>query len=170
MYQLNNLINPVCSACTMSLLPSLTGPQITRAAIYYVQWNKIFIQSHVLFLGKYLFLQAPDIFLTISSSICGPGLLAQKTRPAGLDGITAPCSVALVGQTDFTVSCAENTDSFWQCDCSGTFLSFLIIPVSLIVTGILSASVRKGILYFAEVHRVFFFFFNLVSFGSALEF
>ena len=89
----------------MSVLLSLTGPQITFTAIHYVQWNKTFIQSHVLFLGKYLFLQAPDIFLTISTSLCGPGLPAQKMSPAGLDGIMPPCSVALVGQTGFTVSC-----------------------------------------------------------------
>lgn len=114
MYQLNNLINPVCSACTISVLPSLTGPQITFAAIYYVQWNKTFIQSHVLFLGKYLFLQAPDTFLTISSSICGPGLLAQKTRPAGLDGITPPCSVALVGQTQTSECLVQRTQPHFE--------------------------------------------------------
>lgn len=78
--------------------PLLTGPQITFTAIHYVQRNKTFIPSHVLFLGKYLFLQAPDIFLTNSISLHGPGLPAQKMSPAGVGGIVSPCTAALVGQ------------------------------------------------------------------------
>lgn len=110
----------------MSVLPSLTGPQITFTAIHYVQWNKTFIQSHVLFLGKYLFLQAPDIFLTISTSLCGPGLPAQKVSSAGLDGMMPPCRVALVGQTQVSqcLVLADNTTWFRKCNSSGAFLAF----------------------------------------------
>lgn len=87
--------------------PLLTGPQITFTAIHYVQWNKTFIPSHVLFLGKYLFLQAPDIFLTISTSLGGPGLPAQKMSPAGLGGSTE----TLVGQAQALqpLMAADNT-------------------------------------------------------------
>lgn len=80
------------------VLLSLTGPQITFTAIHYAQWNKIFMQGHVLFLGKDLFLQVPDTFLTITTSICGPEFLSWKISSAGLDGIMTSCSVALVGQ------------------------------------------------------------------------
>lgn len=142
----------------MSVLPSLTGPQITFSAIHYVQRNKTFIQNHVLFLGKYLFLQAPDVFLTISTSLRGPGLPAQKTGPADLDGFMPPLPMALVGQTQVSecLVLADNTAWFQKCNRSGAFLAFLVIPFCVIVTGTLSGSVRRGTLYFAEVHSFLF--------------
>lgn len=128
----------------MSVLLSLTGPQITFTAIHYVQWNKTFIQSHVLFLGKYLFLQAPDIFSTISTSLRGPGLPAQKVSPAGLGGIMPPCSMTLLGQVQASqcLMAAANTVCFPKGNHSGAFLVFLVISPCVIVTGTLSAGVR----------------------------
>lgn len=130
------------------VLLSLTGPQITFTAIHYVQCNKIFIQGHVLFLGEDLFLQVPDTFLTIITSICGPEFLSQKMSPAGLDGIMTPCSVALVGQTQVS-SClkvADTTASFQKWKCSGAFLVFRVICLHVVVTGTLSARVKRAML------------------------
>jgi len=130
----------------MSVLPSLTGPQITFTAIHSVQWHKTFIQSHVLFLGKYLFQQVPDIFLTTSTSRPLPGLPAQKISPgwSWWGPATMQASQCLV--------LADNTAWFQKGKSSGASLAFLVIPLHVIVTGTLLASVRRDTLHFAEFH------------------
>lgn len=136
--------------------PLLTGPQITFTAIHYVQWNKTFIPSHVLFLRKYLFLQAPDIFLTISTFLRGPGLPAQKLSPAGLGGMVSPSTAAQVGQAQALqpLMVADNTAWLWELNCNipGVFCN----PSPCCCGRNLAASVRRGALYFAEVHGNFF--------------
>lgn len=148
--------------------PLLTGPQITFTAIHYVQWNKTFIPSHVLFLGKYLFLQAPDISLTISTSLPGPGLPAQKLSPAGLGGTVSPCTATLVGQAQALqpLLAAENSAWLWKFNCNIRGAS--CNPPLCCCDRNLAASVRRSTLYFAEVQRIFFF--TLMSFWSALGF
>lgn len=138
--------------------PLLTGPQITFPAIHYVQGNKTFIPSHVLFLGKYLFLQAPDIFFTISTSLRVPGLPAQEMSPAGLGGIVSPCTATLLGQAQALqpLMVAGNTIWLWKFKCNILGGFFFCNPSLCCWDRNLAASVRRNTLYFAEVQRILF--------------
>lgn len=148
--------------------PLLTGPQITFTAIHYVHWNKTFIPSHVLFLGKYLFLQAPDIFLTISTSLRGPGLPAQKMSPAGLGGIVSPWTATLLGQAQALQPLMAAHNTAWLSKFNCNIFGVSCKPFLCCCDRNLAASVRRSTLCFAEVQRIFFF--NLMSFWSARGF
>lgn len=109
-----------------------------------------------------------DISLTISTSLPGPGLPAQKLSPAGLGGTVSPCTATLVGQAQALqpLLAAENSAWLWKFNCNIRGVS--CNPPLCCCDRNLAASVRRSTLYFAEVQRIFFF--TLMSFWSALGF